>query len=49
MQYFIDHKLSKNYTGIDSQYVDNFMPYLELASQGPNFIFNWLNIFLQIG
>jgi len=47
--YFTEYKLSKNYTGFDSDYVTNFMPYIGFASQVPNLIFNWLNIFLQIG
>lgn len=47
--YFVDYKLSKNYTGFESDYVTNFMPYLGFAAQVPNFIFNWLNIFVQIG
>jgi len=47
--YFVDYKLGANYTGIESAYADNFMPYLGFASQVPNVIFNWLNIFIQMG
>ncbi|XP_021968310.1 equilibrative nucleoside transporter 3 isoform X2 [Folsomia candida] len=47
--YFVDYKLSKGYTGTESEYANNFMPYLGFASQIPNVFFNWLNIFIQIG
>lgn len=49
LQYFIDYKLSANYTGVKSEYVANFMPYVGLASQVPNLLFNWLNIFMDLG
>nr|XP_031834262.1 NADPH-dependent diflavin oxidoreductase 1 isoform X3 [Nomia melanderi] len=47
--YFIDYKLSKDYTGIKTIYATNFLPYVGFASQIPNLFFNWLNIFLQFG
>uniref|UniRef100_A0A1B6DIQ1 Equilibrative nucleoside transporter 1 n=1 Tax=Clastoptera arizonana TaxID=38151 RepID=A0A1B6DIQ1_9HEMI len=47
--YFVEYKLSKNYTGVESDYVTNFMPYIEFASQIPNLLFNWINIFVHIG
>ncbi|XP_014284631.1 equilibrative nucleoside transporter 1 isoform X1 [Halyomorpha halys] len=47
--YFVDYKLSYNYTGIETEYAANFLPYLGLAAQGPSFIFNWLNVFVRIG
>nr|CAD7411701.1 unnamed protein product [Timema poppensis] len=47
--YFVDYKLSKEYTGIESNYVTNFLGYLGFAAQVPNLVFNWLNIFVQIG
>lgn len=47
--YFVDYKLSQNYTGIETEYAANFMPYLGIAAQGPNFLFNWLNVFVHIG
>ncbi|GLV32794.1 Equilibrative nucleoside transporter 2 [Carabus blaptoides fortunei] len=47
--YFVDYKLSENYTGISSKYATNFMPYLGFAAQVPNVIFNWVNIFVQLG
>ena len=49
-QYFVDYKLSASYTGEQqSAFAANFLPYLGFASQVPNVIFNWLNIFVQIG
>ncbi|CAH0396086.1 unnamed protein product [Bemisia tabaci] len=47
--YFIEYKLSANNTDVKSDYADNFMPYIGIASQVPNFFFNWLNIFVVIG
>jgi len=47
--YFVDYKLHKNYTGVDSAYTSNFLPYLGFASQIPNLLFNWINIFVQMG
>ncbi|XP_036141862.1 NADPH-dependent diflavin oxidoreductase 1-like [Monomorium pharaonis] len=47
--YFVNYKLSKEYTDIDSNYATNFLAYLGFASQVPNLLFNWLNIFLQFG
>ncbi|XP_077261146.1 NADPH-dependent diflavin oxidoreductase 1 isoform X2 [Temnothorax americanus] len=48
-QYFVGYKLSKEYTGIDTNYATNFLAYLGFASQVPNLLFNWLNVFLQFG
>uniref|UniRef100_A0A0K8SUD5 Equilibrative nucleoside transporter 1 n=1 Tax=Lygus hesperus TaxID=30085 RepID=A0A0K8SUD5_LYGHE len=50
--YFIDYKLSANYTGMadeDNWYSQDFMSYLGISAQGPNLLFNWANIFIQIG
>ncbi|KYN01719.1 Equilibrative nucleoside transporter 1 [Cyphomyrmex costatus] len=47
--YFVSYKLSKEYTGITTNYAMNFIAYLSFASQVPNLLFNWLNIFLQFG
>ncbi|XP_011169324.1 equilibrative nucleoside transporter 1 isoform X1 [Solenopsis invicta] len=47
--YFIEYKLSKEYTGIATNYNTNFLPYLGFAFQVPNLLFNWLNIFIQFG
>jgi len=49
LQYFVRYKLSKEYTGIDTNYAMNFLAYLGFASQIPNLLFNWLNVFLQFG
>lgn len=48
--YFVDYKLSENYTGQNNtEYIANFMPYVSFASQVPNVIFNWANIFVNLG
>lgn len=47
--YFVNYKLSKAYTGIDSNYATNFLADLGFAAQIPNLLFNWLNIFIQLG
>lgn len=47
--YFVDYKLSSNYTGKESPYSANFLPYIGFASQIPNVLFNWLNIFVNLG
>lgn len=49
LQYFVNYKLSEEYTGIDTNYAKNFLSYLGFAAQIPNLLFNWLNIFLQFG
>ncbi|KAJ8961034.1 hypothetical protein NQ317_004369, partial [Molorchus minor] len=48
-KYFTFHKLSEEYIGFIFPYVPNFMQYLTFSSQVPNVIFNWMNIFVQIG
>ncbi|CAL1673168.1 unnamed protein product [Lasius platythorax] len=47
--YFVSYKLSKEYTGEDTNYATNFLAYLGFAAQIPNLLFNWLNVFLQLG
>lgn len=47
--YFVDYKLSDDYTGVVSEHRGNFIAYLGFASQIPNLLFNWLNIFVQMG
>ncbi|XP_067007523.1 equilibrative nucleoside transporter 1 isoform X1 [Anabrus simplex] len=47
--YFVHYKLAKVYTGVDSEYARNFLPYVGFAAQIPNLLFNWLNIFVQMG
>lgn len=48
---YFEYKLGAEYTGDEykSQYNANFLAYLGFASQVPNVLFNWLNIFLDIG
>ena len=47
--YFVHYKLSKTYTGVDTNYGTYFLGYLGFAAQIPNLLFNWLNIFIQLG
>lgn len=48
--YFVNYKLSENYTGQNNtEYIANFMPYVGFASQIPNVLFNWMNIFVNLG
>lgn len=48
--YFVDYKLSQNYTGVDNtQIQQNFLAYIGFASQIPNVLFNWMNIFVNLG
>nr|CAH7750237.1 unnamed protein product [Callosobruchus chinensis] len=49
MDYFIGYKLSEDYIGFSFPYLPNFMQYLTFSSQVPNVLFNWMNIFVQIG
>ncbi|XP_071522125.1 equilibrative nucleoside transporter 1 isoform X2 [Panulirus ornatus] len=46
--YFVDYKLQSDTEEV-STYVTNFLPYIGYASQIPNVLFNWLNIFIQFG
>lgn len=48
-QYFVEYKLGEDYTGIKSDYASNFLAYLGIAAQIPNVLFNWLNIFIEVG
>lgn len=47
--YFVDYKLSQNYTGVESEYGTHFLAYIGFAAQIPNLLFNWLNIFINLG
>ncbi|KAK6618746.1 hypothetical protein RUM43_013137 [Polyplax serrata] len=47
--YFVDYKLSKDYTGVSSEYGTYFLSYVGFASQIPNLAFSWLNVFIRIG
>ncbi|KAB7507850.1 Equilibrative nucleoside transporter 1 [Armadillidium nasatum] len=46
--YFVNYKLGTA-TVDASEYTTNFLPYLGYASQVPNVLFNWINIFVQLG
>jgi solute carrier family 29 (equilibrative nucleoside transporter), member 1/2/3 len=46
-QYFVDYKLSEDYTGIQTNLAANFLAYVGLTAQIPNLIFNWANILWQ--
>ncbi|KAG4075671.1 hypothetical protein HA402_003496 [Bradysia odoriphaga] len=48
-EYFVKYKLGEEYTGESSEYSNNFLPYIGLASQIPNVFFNWINIFVNLG
>ncbi|XP_044727243.1 equilibrative nucleoside transporter 1 [Chrysoperla carnea] len=48
-EYFVDYKLSKEYTGEESMYGTNFLSYVGFAAQVPGLILNWGNIFINIG
>lgn len=47
--YFVKFKMDKSYTGAESEYATNFLAYIGFASQVPNLVFNWLNIFVKMG
>lgn len=48
--YFEDFKLGENYTvKSEVNYRGNFMQNMGFASQIPNVLFNWLNIFMNFG
>lgn len=48
--YFVNYKLSESYTGQNSTVLAaSFMPYIGFASQIPNVLFNWMNIFVNLG
>lgn len=43
-EYFVTHKLVT-----EPALAADFMPYLGIAAQFPNLLFNWLNVFVQFG
>ncbi|XP_055923970.1 equilibrative nucleoside transporter 1 isoform X3 [Eupeodes corollae] len=48
--YFVEFKLNTTLTtSEDSTYSTNFLAYIGFASQIPNVIFNWLNVFVNMG
>lgn len=48
LQYFTDYKLVTE-DGERSAYAKNFLTYIGFAAQIPNVLFNWINIFVQLG
>ncbi|XP_004519457.1 equilibrative nucleoside transporter 1 isoform X2 [Ceratitis capitata] len=46
--YFVDFKLGSE-TNSTSPYASNFLQYHNFAAQIPNVVFNWLNIFVNLG
>ncbi|XP_067633497.1 equilibrative nucleoside transporter 1 [Eurosta solidaginis] len=48
--YFVEYKLGGGANStITTDYAANFLQYLTVSSQIPNVLFNWLNIFLDLG
>ncbi|XP_063608530.1 equilibrative nucleoside transporter 3-like [Penaeus indicus] len=47
-KYFTDYKLVTD-DGERSTYAKNFLTYIGFAAQIPNVLFNWINIFVQLG
>ncbi|KAF5288632.1 hypothetical protein FQA39_LY15327 [Lamprigera yunnana] len=47
--YFTKHKFGVEYTGQKLIYGDSYLQFVGFAAQVPNLIFNWLNIFVQMG
>lgn len=45
---YFEYKFSREYTGIESTYNANFLAYMGFASQIPNVMFGWLNIYMQL-
>ena len=48
-QYFVNYKLGKEYTETPLPYATYFLQYVGFAAQIPNLVFNWINIFLNLG
>lgn len=49
-EYYANYKLDEKYTGVkDIWYSENFIFAVGVLAQFPNFIFNWLNLFLSLG
>lgn len=47
IQYFVNYKLGNSTNS--SAYASNFLQYHNFAAQIPNVVFNWLNIFVNLG
>ena len=48
-QYFANYKLGKEYTDTPLPYATYFLNYVIFAAQVPNLVFNWINVFLNVG
>ncbi|KAK0183240.1 hypothetical protein PV327_001299 [Microctonus hyperodae] len=48
-EYFTNYKFSSNYTGAETVYREYYISSITLSSQTPNFLFNWLNVFVTMG
>lgn len=49
-EYFVEYKLGKGYTDVkDMPYATYFQQNVGFAAQIPNLVFNWINIFLNLG
>ncbi|KAK0086469.1 hypothetical protein PV325_003128 [Microctonus aethiopoides] len=48
-EYFTNYKFSSNYTGSETVYREYYISSITLSSQTPNFLFNWLNVFVTMG
>lgn len=47
--YFSDYKLGQLYIGEITPLATNFTAYVGITAQIPNLLFNWINIFVQMG
>jgi equilibrative nucleoside transporter 1/2/3 len=45
----VNYKLSKDYTYSEIPYSAYFMQFIGIAAQVPNVVFNWVNIFMNVG
>jgi len=48
-EYFANYKLGKEYTDTPLPYATYFLNYVIFAAQVPNLVFNWINVFLNVG
>ena len=48
-QYFANYKLGKEYTDTPLPYATYYLNYVVFAAQVPNLVFNWINVFLNVG
>ena len=48
-QYFVNYKLGMEHTENTLPYATYFLQYVGFAAQVPNVLFNWFNIFMNLG